>query len=232
MSTQLAAVGMSQPQPCYRENNLTKKRVIRPRRDEDEEEDFFGEEEDEFDLPSADPVQGKSKKKRAARPDDEDIFGEDEDEFDLPEDSSIQKKPAKKKATKKKAAKKKTGRFSYEEAHSKPRRLSKKAKANLDQWKGSEKGRMRDKYWMGLADTAKAKFGNRAVMAGSESSQLIVGIPLPVVGHGMAHRFRAVLPLSVVLMLVGRWANVQKCSALRDLPLVLQVQRRCDPARV
>lgn len=97
----------------------------------------------------------------------------------------------------------------------KTRKLSKKAKAGLEEWKGDQRGKKRDSYFLGLAETAKKKFGHRSVMAGNESNTLVVGIPMPTIALEWLI-VQDVLPLSVVIMLVGKW-RTNKSALLYEI---------------
>ena len=89
------------------------------------------------------------------------------------------------------------------EPKKKPKKLTAKAQQSLDDWSGAERGKKRDEYFLGLADSAKTKFGHRSVWAGTEMEALVVGIPLP--GLAMEHLIQQdVLPLSIVIQNKGR----------------------------
>jgi len=83
-------------------------------------------------------------------------------------------------------------------------RLTKKGKKSLEEWKGANRGKKRDNYFQGLAEAARKKFGHGAVMAGSDSNQLVVGIPMPSLALEYLIQ-QDVLPLSVLILLVGKW---------------------------
>ncbi len=83
-------------------------------------------------------------------------------------------------------------------------RLSNKAKLSLESWKGSNRGKQRDKYFLSLAEIARKKFGHGAVLAGSDTNQLVVGIPMPSLALEWLIQ-QDVFPLSVIVMLVGKW---------------------------
>jgi hypothetical protein len=83
-------------------------------------------------------------------------------------------------------------------------RLTKKGKANLEQWKGKNRRKKRDAYFTGLAESARKKFGHGSVLAGSDTNQLVVGIPMPSLALEWLIQ-QDVFPLSVIIMLVGKW---------------------------
>lgn len=97
----------------------------------------------------------------------------------------------------------------------KKKKLTEKAQKSLNEWSGTERGKKRDHYFQGLAESAKAKFGHRAVWAAGETEGLVVGIPLPSLA--LEHLFQNdVLPLSVAIQLKGRQLT-NKSSFLFEL---------------
>lgn len=83
-------------------------------------------------------------------------------------------------------------------------RLTKKGKKTLEEWKGTNRSKKRDSYFRSIAESARSKFGHGGVMAGSDTNQMVLGIPMPSLALEWLIQ-QDVLPLGVILMLVGKW---------------------------
>lgn len=84
------------------------------------------------------------------------------------------------------------------------KKLTKKQKLTLDLWKGDSAGRARDTYFQAQAEAARKKFNTGGIFAGSEVNALTIGIPMPSIALEWLI-LQEVFPLSVMIMLVGRW---------------------------
>jgi len=105
-----------------------------------------------------------------------------------------------------KKAKRRVHDYDALEPGQKKRRLTKKAKKTLEEWKGAQRGKKRDAYFRSLAEEGKKEFGHSAVLAGNESNRLVIGIPFPSLALEWL-TLQDVWPLSLVAVLCGRWGT-------------------------
>lgn len=82
------------------------------------------------------------------------------------------------------------------------RKLSKAQKKKLERWDGENRGKTLDHYFSGQIAVARAKFGNNAVMAGSETDNLVIGIPCPALAFEYLIT-QDIFPLGLVIHLNG-----------------------------
>ena len=57
--------------------------------------------------------------------------------------------------------------------------LTKKQKLSIEDWKGVNKGRKVDAYFAGTAAVARTKFGSEGTYVGSDTHNMMIGIPIP-----------------------------------------------------
>jgi len=88
----------------------------------------------------------------------------------------------------------------------KKKKPTKKQKEVLAQWAGDDRSRHRDALFSGVADLARTKFGHSSVHVAKEADKLVVGIPMPTIAREWLIQ-QNVLPLSVVYVIVGKWAT-------------------------
>jgi len=158
-----------------------------------------------------------------------DVEGDDFDEFpdEVREQSEprASKKAAEKKSAKKAASKKRVARKDPRDQEQKgeqrgevsdkraprparptvnldKRKLTKKQKGQLEEWRGNTKGKKLDSYFAGQVEQARKQFGHRAVMAATEAANLVIVIPCP----SLAFEYLIAqdgFPLGLVLHLAG-----------------------------
>jgi hypothetical protein len=86
------------------------------------------------------------------------------------------------------------------------RKLTKSQKSKLVDWRGANAGKQRSSYFTGQLGLARTKFGHESIMAGSDTSNLVVGIPCPALSFEYLIT-QDVFPLGVIMQLVGKWGS-------------------------
>lgn len=104
--------------------------------------------------------------------------------------------------------------FSYR-VYEKPRKLSKKAKADIERWNTEQRYTLRDTFMASLVESAKRKFGSNMVLAGDEASKLMIVLPMPSLALEWLFG-QSGFPLSTVVQLVGKWGTC-KSAFLYDI---------------
>lgn len=94
------------------------------------------------------------------------------------------------------------------------RKLTKKAKAKLEIWKGKHRGRAMDKFIQAQAERARQEFGHGSVMVGDESSRLVICIPIPALSFEFLIAQDG-FPLSLVFQLVSE-TGIGKSALLAE----------------
>ena len=95
------------------------------------------------------------------------------------------------------------------------RKLTKAQKGKLVGWKGKNHGKTLDKYFERQAEELRKIHGNRAVMRGSETDNLIIGIPMPALSMEFLIA-QDVFPLGLVYHLVAEH-GVGKSAFLAEI---------------
>ena len=93
--------------------------------------------------------------------------------------------------------------------------LTKKAKETLLVWRGAQYGKARDALIAGHLTAARKKFGHTAVLHGSDTNKLIVGIPIPSLSFEFVIAQDA-FPLGVIYHLVAKH-KIGKSGLLAEL---------------
>lgn len=94
------------------------------------------------------------------------------------------------------------------------RKLSKKAQADLSEWRGKNHGRALDKLVAHLVTDSRKKFGHRAIFVGDEARNLLIGIPCPALAFEFLIGLDA-FPLGLIIHLVGK-AGTFKSALLAE----------------
>lgn len=146
---------------------------------------------------------GKAKAKVEAPDDDDDDDDEDEDEGDEEEEVEEEVAPPKSKAKPKSKPKPADSSSRKVISLDGDRGLTKKAKQSLEVWNGRTRGKQLDSLVKAHIGAARSKFGHSGVFHGTDTENLVIGIPIPALAFEWVIG-QDVFPLGLIMQIVAK----------------------------